>query len=91
MSTERFVTRGISLIGDTIVNYNLPVPMSLSTSIHPTNFRDMKNMVYRKGFPKSVEPRVYLYNEKISNWEIDKLTALESDEPLIQNQNIHHF
>jgi hypothetical protein len=82
MSNERFATRGNSLIDDTVVNYNLPVPMKSSTSNYPTNSRDMKNMVYRKAFPKSVEPRVYVYNEKISNWEIDKLTALESDEPL---------
>jgi hypothetical protein len=82
MSNARFATRGISLIGDTIVNYNVPVPMNLSTSIHPTNFRDMKNMVFRKGSPKPVEPRVYLYNEKISNWEIEKMTPFESDELL---------
>src|SRR6476659_8260419 len=82
MSNERFATRGNSLIGDTIINYNLPIPMNSSTSNHPTNSRDMKNMVYHKPFPKSVEPRVYVYNEKISNWEIEKLTALESDEPL---------
>ena len=82
MSNERFATRGNSLIGDTIINYNLPIPMNSSTSNHPTNSRDMKNMVYHKPFPKSVEPRVYVYNEKISNWEIEELTALESDEPL---------
>jgi len=81
MSNERFATRGNSLIGDTIINYNLPIPMNSSTSNHPTNSRDMQNMVYNKPFPKSVEPRVYVYNEKISNWEIEKLTALESDEP----------
>lgn len=82
MSNERFATRGNSLIGDTIINYNLPIPMNSSTSNHPTNSRDMKNMVYHKPFPKSVEPRVYVYNAKISNWEIEELTALESDEPL---------
>jgi hypothetical protein len=82
MSNERFATRGNSLIGDTIINYNLPIPMNSSTSNHPTNSRDMKNVVYHKPFPKSVEPRVYVYNEKISNWEIEELTALESDEPL---------
>ena len=82
MSNERFATRGNSLIGDTIINYNLPITMNSSTSNHPTNSRDMKNMVYHKPFPKSVEPRVYVYNEKISNWEIVKLTALESDESL---------
>ncbi len=82
MSNERFATRGNSLIGDTIINYNLPIPMNSSTSDHLTNSRDMKNIVYNKPFPKSVEPRVYVYNEKISNWEIEKLTALESDEPL---------
>jgi len=74
MSNGRFATRGNSLIGDTIINYNF--------QNHPTNSRDTKNMVYHKHFPKSVEPRVYVYNEKISNWEIEKLTALESDEPL---------
>jgi hypothetical protein len=82
MSNERFATRGNSLIGDTIINYNIPIPMNSSTSNHPTNSRDMKNVVYHKPFPKSVEPRVYVYNEKISNWEIEELTALESDEPL---------
>lgn len=82
MSNERFATRGNSLIGDTMVNYNLPVPMNSSTSTNPPNSGEMKNMVYRKAFPKSVEPKVYLYNEKISNWEIEKLAALESDEPL---------
>ncbi|MGA8485044.1 MAG: hypothetical protein WB706_11680 [Nitrososphaeraceae archaeon] len=82
MSNERFATRGNSLIGDTIINYNLPIPMNSSTSNHPTNSRDMKNMVNHNPFPKSVEPRVYVYNAKISNWEIEELTALESDEPL---------
>ena len=82
MSNERFATRGNSLIGDPIINYNLPIPMNSSTSNHPTNSRDMQNMVYNKPFPKSVEPRVYVYNEKISSWEIEELIALESDEPL---------
>jgi hypothetical protein len=82
MSNGRFATRGNSLIGDTIINYNLPIAMNSSTSKHPTNSRDMKNMEYHKPFPISVEPRVYVYNEKISNWEIEELTALESHEPL---------
>jgi hypothetical protein len=82
MSNERFATRSNSLIGDTIINYNLPIPMNSSTSNNLTNSRDMKYLVYHKPFPKSVEPRVYVYNEKISNWEIEKLTALESDESL---------
>jgi hypothetical protein len=82
MSNERFATRGNSLISDTIVNYNLPIPMNSSTSNHPTNSREMKNMIYRKALPKSVSPRVYVYNEKISNWKIEKLTALDPDQPL---------
>ena len=70
MSNERFATRGNSLIGDTIINYNLPIPMNSSTSNHPTNSRDMKNMVHHKPFPKSAEPRVYVYNEKFQTGKL---------------------
>ena len=55
MGNKRFATRGNSLIGDTIINYNLPIPMNSSTSNHPTNSRDMKNMVYHKPFPNAGE------------------------------------
>ena len=70
MSNERLATRGKSLIGDTIIDYNLPNPMNSSTSNHPTNSRDMKNMVHHKPFPKSVEPRVYVYNEKFQTGKL---------------------
>jgi len=70
MSNERFATRGNSLIGDTIINYNFPIPMNSSTSNLLTNSRDLKNMVYHKPFPKSVEPRVYVYNEKFQTGKL---------------------
>ena len=70
MSNERFATRGNSLIGDTIINYNLPIPLNSSTSNHPTNARDMQNIVYHKPFPKSVEPRVYVYTKKFQTGKL---------------------
>ena len=70
MSNKRFATRGNSLIGDTIINYHLTIPMNSSASNHPTNSRDMKNMVHYKPFPKSVEPRIYVYNEKFQTGKL---------------------
>lgn len=59
------------LIHETI-EYKRSVPVTTRTFDHCINSRDMKYIGEYTVSSESVETKVYVYNENISDWEIDR-------------------
>lgn len=69
------------LIHETI-EYKHSVPVTTRTFDHHINSRDIKYIGGRTVSSESVDTKVYVYNEKISDWEIDRGTIPEYNEIL---------